>query len=142
MKSIRQVLHGKAGGIVTTTADESIFSALQKMADHDVGALLVMDGDSLAGIFSERDYARKVALTGKQSKETTVGSIMTGKVHYVTPDQTVSQCLALMTEKKFRHLPVVENNKVIGVVSIGDLVKVKIAEQTFIIEQLERYITA
>lgn len=141
MKSIRQVLLNKPGKLVTATPDESVFSALEKMSTAGVGALLVMDGDRLAGIFSERDYARKVALAGKHSKDTTVGSIMTEKVLYVTPDQQVSQCLALMTEKHFRHLPVIENNKVIGVVSIGDLVKEKIAEQSFIIEQLERYIT-
>lgn len=141
MKSIKQVLQNKKGNLVTATPDESVFQALEKMATHSVGALLVMDGERLVGIFSERDYARKVALAGKHSKETTVGSIMTEKVFYVTPDQTVSQCLALMTEKHFRHLPVLENNKVLGLVSIGDLVKDKIAEQSFIIEQLERYIT-
>lgn len=140
MKSIKQVLQGKKA-LVTATTGESVYSALEKMAAKDVGALLVMDGAKLAGIFSERDYARKVALSGKQSKETTVGSVMTEKVLYVTPEQTVSQCLAIMTEKRFRHLPVIENDKVIGIVSIGDLVKEKIAEQSFIIEQLERYIT-
>lgn len=140
MKSIRQVLQGKKA-LVTATAGESVFSALEKMAAKDVGALLVMDGAKLAGIFSERDYARKVALSGKQSKEITVGSVMTEKVLYVTPEQTVSQCLAIMTEKRFRHLPVIENDQVIGIISIGDLVKEKIAEQSFIIEQLERYIT-
>ena len=140
MKSIRQVLQGKKP-LVTATASESVFSALEKMAAKDVGALLVMDGPKLAGIFSERDYARKVALAGKHSKETTVGSVMTEKVLYVTPEQTVSQCLAIMTEKRFRHLPVIENDKVVGIISIGDLVKEKIAEQSFIIEQLERYIT-
>lgn len=140
MKSIKQVLQGKKP-LVTATAGESIYSALEKMAAKDVGAVLVMDGPKLAGIFSERDYARKVALAGKLSKETTVGSVMTEKVLYVTPEQTVTQCLAIMTEKHFRHLPVIENDKVIGIVSIGDLVKEKIAEQSFIIEQLERYIT-
>lgn len=142
MKSIRQVLQGKPGALVSASPSDTVYAALEKMATKDVGALLVMDGDRLAGIFSERDYARKVTLTGKNSKDTTVGSIMTEKVFYVTPDQTVSECLALMTEKHFRHLPVMENSKVLGVVSIGDLVKHKIAEQTFIIEQLESYITS
>jgi CBS domain-containing protein len=142
MKSIRQILLSKAGKLVTATPDESVFSALEKMSTFGVGALLVMDGERLAGIFSERDYARKVALAGKHSKETTVGSIMTEKVLYVTPDHQVTQCLGLMTEKHIRHLPVIEDNKVVGIVSIGDLVKEKIAEQTFIIEQLERYITS
>jgi CBS domain-containing protein len=141
MKSIRQILQDKKISLVTATPDESVFSALEKMATKDVGALLIMDGDRLAGIFSERDYARKVALSGKHSKEITVGSVMTEKVCYVTPEQTVTQCLALMTEKHFRHLPVMENEKITGIVSIGDLVKEKIAEQSFIIEQLERYIT-
>lgn len=141
MKSIRQVLQNKKSSLISVTANDSVLTALERMAAAGVGALLVMEGDRLAGIFSERDYARKVTLAGKNSKDTTVGSIMTEKVLYVTPDQTVSQCLALMTEKHFRHLPVLDNNKVVGVVSIGDLVKEKIAEQSFIIEQLERYIT-
>ena len=142
MKSIRQVLQGKTGSLVTVTPNETVFAALEKMAAQDVGALLVMDGERLAGIFSERDYARKLTLAGKNSKDTTVGSIMTEKIFYVTPTQQVSECLALMTEKHFRHLPVMENGKVLGVVSIGDLVKHKIAEQSFIIEQLERYVTS
>ena len=142
MKSIRQVLQGKKGALVTATPDITVYTALETMARHDIGALLVVDGDRLAGIFSERDYARKLTLQGKESKTTTLGSVMTEKVFYVTPDQTVSQCLALMTEKHFRHLPVLENNKVVGIVSIGDLVKEKIAEQSFIIEQMERYITS
>ena len=142
MKSIRQVLQGKTNNLITVAPNDTVFDALQKLADKDIGALLVMDGDRLAGIFSERDYARKVTLAGKSSKDVTVSAIMTEKVFYVTPDQTVSQCLALMTDKHFRHLPVMENNKVLGVVSIGDLVKQKIAEQSFIIDQLERYITS
>lgn len=141
MKSIRQVLQDKKGTLVSVTAATSVFSALEIMAKHDIGALLVLDGENLSGIFSERDYARKVALVGKHSHDTIVGSVMTEKVLYVTPDQTVSQCLALMTEKHFRHLPVLEGKKVIGIVSIGDLVKEKIAEQSFIINQLESYIT-
>ena len=142
MKSIRQVLQGKTNNLITVAPNDTVFDALQKLAEKDIGALLVMDGDRLAGIFSERDYARKVTLAGKSSKDVTVSAIMTEKVFYVTPDQTVSQCLALMTDKHFRHLPVMENNKVLGVVSIGDLVKQKIAEQSFIIDQLERYITS
>lgn len=141
MKSIRQILQGKKLGLVSVTPDTTVFRALETMAEHEVGALLVLDGDKLVGIFSERDYARKVSLSGQQTRTTTVRSVMTEKVLYVTPEQTVSQCLALMTEKRFRHLPVIENGKVLGVVSIGDLVKEKIAEQDFIIEQLERYIT-
>lgn len=141
MKSIKQILQGKKTPLVSVTPDTTVYSALETMARHDIGALLILDGDRLVGIFSERDYARKVALTGHQSKSTPVGTVMTEKVLYVTPEQTVTQCLALMTEKRFRHLPVIEHGKVVGVVSIGDLVKEKIAEQSFIIEQLERYIT-
>jgi CBS domain-containing protein len=141
VKSIKQVLQGKTGPLISVTPSTTVYNALETMAKHDIGALLVLDGDRLAGIFSERDYARKLALTGQQSKETPVSAVMTEKVFYVTPDQTVSQCLALMTEKHFRHLPVLDGKKVVGIVSIGDLVKEKIAEQSFIIEQLERYIT-
>lgn len=141
MKSIRQVLQGKTIDLVTISPSETVFGALETMARHGVGAVLVLDGEKLVGIFSERDYARKVALAGKHSRDTRVGEVMTDKVCYVTPEQTVSQCLALMTERHFRHLPVIDGGKLLGVVSIGDLVKEKVAEQSFIIEQLERYIT-
>lgn len=142
MKSIRQVLQGKSRALVTAAPSDSVYSALEKMAKHDVGALLVLDGPRLVGIFSERDYARKITLKGKESKDTPLSSVMTEKVFYVTPDQTISDCLAIMTEKKFRHLPVMDGSVLLGVISIGDLVKEKISEQTFIIEQLERYITS
>jgi CBS domain-containing protein len=141
MKSIRQVLQGKSVELVTISPNDTVFGALEAMAKHGVGALLVLDGEKLVGIFSERDYARKVALAGKHTRDTRIGEVMTDKVFYVTPEQTVSQCLALMTEKHFRHLPVLDGGKLLGVVSIGDLVKEKVAEQSFIIEQLERYIT-
>lgn len=142
MKSIRQVLQGKSRALVTATPSDSVYSALEKMSKHDVGALLVLDGPRLVGIFSERDYARKLTLKGKESKDTPLSAVMTEKVFYVTPDQTISDCLAIMTEKKFRHLPVMDGSILVGVISIGDLVKEKISEQTFIIEQLERYITS
>jgi CBS domain-containing protein len=142
MKSIRQVLQGKSRVLVTAAPGDSVYSALEKMAKHDVGALLVLDGPRLVGIFSERDYARKITLKGKESKDTPLSAVMTEKVFYVTPDQTISDCLAIMTEKKFRHLPVMDGSVLLGVISIGDLVKEKISEQTFIIEQLERYITS
>lgn len=142
MKSIKQILQEKQRPLITVTPGSSVGAALEAMARHDVGALLVMDGDRLSGIFSERDFARKVGLGGKNTSSTPVSAVMTEKVFFVTPEQTVSQCLALMTEKHFRHLPVMENGKVVGVVSIGDLVKEKIAEQSFIIDQLERYITS
>jgi CBS domain-containing protein len=142
MKSIRQVLQGKQRALVSVAPSESVFSALEKMAKHDVGAALVLDGPRLVGIFSERDYARKLTLKGKESKDTPVSAVMTEKVFYVTPGQTVDECLGIMTEKKFRHLPVMDGSVLLGIISIGDLVKEKISEQTFIIEQLERYITS
>jgi IMP dehydrogenase len=112
------------------------------MAEKEVGALLVMEGATLVGIISERDYARKVILQGRSSPTTQVGEIMTSRVAYTGPEQTVEECMALMTEKRIRHLPVMEGGRVTGVISIGDLVKSIIAEQQFIIEQLERYITS
>ena len=111
------------------------------MAEHDIGALLVLDGARLVGIFSERDYARKVILLGKSSHETRVAEIMTPKVVQVTPAEGVDACMALMTERRIRHLPVVENDQVIGILSIGDLVKEIISDQSFHISQLEGYIT-
>jgi CBS domain-containing protein len=119
-----------------------VLSALGTMAKYDIGALLVMDGDRLAGIFSERDYARKVVLQNKSSSETKVGDVMTGKVFYAEPEQTVDQAMAMMTDKRIRHLPVLDNGKVIGVISIGDLVKETIAHQAFVIQQLEHYIAS
>jgi CBS domain-containing protein len=112
------------------------------MADNDVGAVLVLEGERLVGIFSERDYARKIILLGKASKDTRIDEIMTDKVMYVTPENTVDECMALMTEGRFRHLPVLDaNQQIVGVVSIGDLVKETICEQQFIIDQLKHYIT-
>ena len=140
MKTVRQLLDGKRLGVLAITPDSSVYDALQTMADHEVGALLVMDGERLIGIFSERDYARKIILHGKASKETAVREIMTSKVICVRPEQTVEDCMALMTDKRIRHLPVVKDTRVIGVLSIGDLVKAVIDEQREEIEQLQRYI--
>lgn len=142
MKTLRQVLAGKGGPLVTVSPDDRVFHALQLMSDANVGALLVLDGEQLVGIFSERDYARKVILFGKASKDTLVREIMSDKVLYVTPDRTVDECMAIMTEKHFRHLPVLDDDgKVLGVISIGDVVKETICEQQFIIQQMEKYIT-
>jgi CBS domain-containing protein len=117
-----------------------MFQALKLMAKHGIGALVVMQGSKLAGVVSERDYARKVILKGKSSKTTPVRDIMTRDVVYVTPGQTVSDCMALMTVKHIRHLPVLDGKKLIGLISIGDVVRATISEKDFIIEQLTKYI--
>ncbi len=136
----QQVLARKAQRLLSIAPDATVFDALTLMAKHDIGSLVVLDGERLAGIFSERDYARQVVLLGKSSKETRVRDIMTHKVLCVRPDQTVNECMALMTEKRVRHLPVLEHKKVIGVISIGDVVKEVISGQQQMIEQLEQYI--
>lgn len=141
MKTIRQILASKSRPLITVGPDAAVFQALQVMADHDVGAVLVLDADKLVGIFTERDYARKVILRGKASKDIRVREIMSDKVLYVTPERTVDECMAIMTEMHFRHLPVIDDDKVVGIVSIGDVVKETISQQQFIIEQMEKYIT-
>jgi len=140
MNTVRQLLEGKTTRLLSISPDASVFEALPLMPAKDVGALVVLDGERLAGIFSERDYARKVVLVGKFSKETAVREIMTAKVLCVRPEQTVDQCMALMTEHRIRHLPVLDGSKVIGVISIGDVVKELLSEQQVIISQLESYI--
>ena len=141
MITLKQMLAAKNRPLAVVTPRDSVFHALSLMAMHDVGALLVLDGDDLVGIFTERDYARKLILQGKSSKETLVSEIMSDKVAYVTLTATVDECMALMTEKHFRHLPVLsDDGEVIGIVSIGDLVKATISNQQFIISELARYI--
>lgn len=140
MKTVRQLLQGKAGGLCTIGPDASVLDALKLMAEKNVGALLVVDDDKLVGILSERDYARKIILYGKSSHDTPVKAIMTERAVCVKPDNTVEECMALMTDKHVRHLPVIEGEKLLGVLSIGDLVKETIAEQQFMIKQLESYI--
>jgi CBS domain-containing protein len=140
MKSIRQLLQDKRGGLCTIGPDATVFDALKLMAEKNIGALLVVKNDKLVGIISERDYARKVILHGKSSRDTPVREIMTERAVCVQPDNTVEECMALMTDKHVRHLPVIENEKLIGVLSIGDLVKETISEQRFVIQQLESYI--
>ena len=142
MKTLKQLLESKNKRLAAVAPDQSVLRALEIMAENDVGALLVLDGKRLAGVFSERDYARKVILQGKASKSTKVSEIMTGKVVYVTLNRTVEECMAIMTEKHFRHLPVLDDDhNVVGIVSIGDLIKETISQQKFIIDQLESYIT-
>ena len=136
----QQILARKAHRLLFVAPDATVFDALTLMAEHDIGSLIVLDGERLAGIFSERDYARQIVLLGKSSRETPVRDIMTHKVLCVRPDQSVDECMALMTEKRVRHLPVLEHKKVIGVISIGDVVKEVISGQQTMIEQLEQYI--
>ena len=124
MKTLKQLLEGKNRKLAAVSPDQTVLQALEIMAEVDVGALLVLDGERLAGVFSERDYARKVILQGKASRHTAVSEIMTGKVIYVTPEVSVEECMAIMTEKRIRHLPVLDADKeVLGVISIGDVVK-------------------
>jgi len=142
MKTVKQLLQAKGRDIWSIAPDASVYEALLLMADKDVGALLVLDDkENLVGILSERDYARKVILRGKSSKDTPARDIMTQRVVYVRPEQTIEDCMALMTDKHIRHLPVLEDKAVVGVISIGDVVKTIISEQEFIIAQLENYIT-
>lgn len=142
MKTLKQMLAGKDRPLAVVAPGDTVFHALSVMAKHDVGALLVLDGEQLVGIFSERDYARKIILQGKTSKDTQVREIMSDKVAYVTPAATLDECMALMTEKHFRHLPVLnDDSSVAGMISIGDLVKETISSQQFLIAELERYIS-
>lgn len=141
MQIVHQLLKVKGHDVWSVTPETSIFEALRLMAERNIGALLVMEGPRLVGIFSERDYARKVILKGKSSKDTPVREVMTEEVVCVRPEQSVHDCMSLMTDKRFRHLPVLENERVTGVISIGDVVKAIISEQEFIINQLESYIT-
>ena len=139
-KTIRDILNTKGSDVYTIGADANIFEALERMAEKNIGALLVMDKGALVGILSERDYARKVILQGLSSPMTKVRAIMTDNVCYARPEQTVEECMAVITEKRCRHLPVIDGESLVGVVSIGDLVKASIAEKEFIIGQLENYI--
>ncbi len=141
MKLVQHLLEAKGGDIITIVHDASVFDAIKLMADHAVGSLLVMDGDKLTGIVTERDYARKVILKGRSSETTQVGEIMSTEVVTATGGETVNACMALMTRRRIRHLPVVADDKVIGLISIGDLVQAIISDQQEEIEQLEHYIS-
>lgn len=143
MTAVADILKSKASSAVHTIAPtDSVLDALRRMADKGIGALLVMENDAIVGIVTERDYARKIALLGRTSAATLVRDVMTQEVLFVRPSQTSEECMALMTENRLRHLPVVtDERKLVGLISIGDLVKDIISEQKFIIEQLEHYIT-
>ncbi len=140
MKRVSELLQDKGHDVWAVTPDSSVFDALKLMADKNVGALLVLEADKLIGIFSERDYARKVMLKGKASKNTPVKEIMSTKVLYILPEQSIEECMALMTDQRIRHLPVLEGEQLVGVISIGDVVKAIISEQKFTIHHLEKYI--
>ena len=141
MTTVAALLKTKGHDAWSIAPDSSVYDAIKMMADKEVGALLVVEGEKLVGIVSERDYARKVILRGKSSKNTPVTDIMTGNVFYVRPEQTVEDCMTLMTAKHIRHLPVMQDDHVVGIVSIGDLVKSVISEKEHLIQQLESYIT-
>lgn len=141
MNNVRQLLQAKGNSVWSATPGTSVFDALKLMADKNIGSLVVLDGERLAGIFSERDYARKVILKGKTSHELTVADIMTSEVFSVRPDQTIVDCMELMTAKRVRHLPVVDAGRVVGMISIGDVVKSIISDQRDTITHLEDYIT-
>lgn len=141
LTTVGQLVSRKGNEVFSTQSDATVFEALELMAEKEIGSLLVFAGEKLAGVFSERDYARKVILKGKSSRDTRVWEIMTENVVYVRPDQTMADCMALMTDKRIRHLPVLDEGEVVGVISIGDVVKEIISEQEFVIGQLENYIT-
>lgn len=142
MSIVSQILERKGSQVVTISKDAPVLEALRLMADHHIGAVLVMQGEELVGIISEREYARKVILQGRSSSDTPVGMIMTSPVICVTPAEPVSACMSIMTEQHIRHLPVMEGNRLVGVVSIGDLVKELIEEQKQEIDYLQQYIAS
>lgn len=142
MKTTRELLERKGTQVWTIAPEASVYEALALMAEKNIGAVLVMERGRLIGIISERDYTRNVALQGRTSRASQVRDIMTPRPVCVTPEQTIDECMALMTDKRVRHLPVIEDGSVIGLVSIGDAVKEIISEQQFLIDQLERYIAS
>jgi CBS domain-containing protein len=141
MITVKDILQAKGHDVISITPDTTVYESLKIMADKNVGALVVLDGESVAGIMSERDYARKVILHGKSSRELQVREIMTSRVYYVHPEQNVQECMAQMTDKHVRHLPVIEQGRLAGIISIGDVVKAIMADQEYTIKLLENYIT-
>jgi CBS domain-containing protein len=141
MITVKHILEGKGNQVWSVTPDTKVYDALQLMADKNIGALLVIENGKLEGIFSERDYARKVALEGKSSRQLPVKDIMSSKVLFVNPGRNAEECMALMIKKKIRHLPVYENDELQGLISIGDVVKAVLDDKKYMIDQLEQYIT-
>jgi len=141
MTTVKDILQTKGHDVLSITPDATVYEALKVMADKNVGALMVLDGQTVAGIMSERDYARKVILLGKSSREMQVREIMTSSVYYVRPEQSLQECMAQMTDKHVRHLPVLDDDRLVGVISIGDVVKTIIADHETTIKLLENYIT-
>ncbi|NNF17938.1 MAG: CBS domain-containing protein [Gammaproteobacteria bacterium] len=141
MQHVKDILAHKSNQVWSVTPDTTVFDALKKMSDKSIGSLLVMEGEKLVGLFSERDYARKVVLHDKSSRTMPVTEIMTRRILCVSPERSVEECMALMTDQRVRHLPVIENKQVVGVVSIGDLVKAIMHDQQILIDQLQQYIT-
>jgi CBS domain-containing protein len=141
MQTVRQLLQDKGHKVWSIGPEESVYDAIKLMAEKGIGALIVVEQTKPIGMLSERDYARKVILAGRSSKETKISEIMTTQIIFADPQQSVQECMTTMTEKRFRHLPVMENDQLIGMISIGDLVKAIIAEQQFVISQLEQYIS-
>ena len=141
MKTVRDVLKAKGGVVFAAEPDDTVYNALTIMAEQNIGALLVREGARVVGVFSERDYARQVILKGKASKDTPIRDVMTTRVVFVRPEQNIEECMALMTDKHIRHLPVLDEDTLVGLVSIGDVVKAVISEKEFLIAQLEHYIS-
>lgn len=142
MKTVRDLLKQKGRDVWSIAPDSTVYDALKLLAEKNIGALLVIDAGRPVGIFSERDYARQVILKGKASKDTPVREVMTSKVVFVRPEQSIEECMALMTDKRFRHLPILEEGALVGILSIGDVVKAVISEKDFLIEQLANYISS
>lgn len=142
MGTVKHLLQKKGNIVLSITPESSVYDALEVLENNNVGALVVVDGETLVGIFTERDYARKVVLKGRSSKETLVRDIMTERPIFVTPDNSIDDCMQIMTDKFIRHLPVMDKGKLLGVISIGDVVKFVIEEKNFIIENLEHYIVS
>jgi len=140
MRTAQDIIHYKGSTVWSVGSDDTVLHALEVMAEHEIGAVIVLDGDKILGILTERHYARKVILAGRSSRDSRVGDVMSDAVICVPPDRTIDECLALMTDKRVRHLPVIDHKQIVGMVSIGDLVRARIAEQEHVIEQLQHYI--